>query len=140
MKNLRFVLIALTAIVIARATEAQETKLRAAVPFDFVVGDRAYPAGEYYLRSITQNDAVIQIANAEAPATVNVSSNECTGVKPSTKTKLVFHRMGNNYFLYQIWIEGNLSGREFPRGRLEVQLAENHLKPEVVIVAAKISH
>jgi hypothetical protein len=47
--------------------------------------------------------------------------------------------MGNNYFLYQIWIEGNLSGREFPRGRLEVQLADNRLKPELVMVAAKIS-
>jgi len=140
MKNLRVVLIALTAILIARATEAQETKLRASVPFDFVVGDRVYPAGEYKLRSITQNDAVIQIANTEALATGNVSSNECTDVKPSTKTKLVFHRMGDNYFLYQIWIEGNLSGREFPRSRLEVQLADNHLKPELVMVAAKISH
>jgi hypothetical protein len=139
MKNIRFVLLALTVILMARATQAQETKLRASVPFDFVVGDRVYPLGEYYLQSLAHNDAVIRIGNTQEPAAGHVSSNACTGITPSTKTKLVFHRIGDNYFLYQVWIEGNLSGREFPRSPMEVQLAKNHVQPELVVVAAKMS-
>ncbi len=47
--------------------------------------------------------------------------------------------MGGHYFLYQMWTAGNSSGREFPKGRIEVELAQNREKPEVVIVAAAIS-
>jgi hypothetical protein len=35
-----------------------------------------------------------------------------------------------------MWTAGDLTGREFPKGRIEVQLAQNHETPEVVIVAA----
>jgi hypothetical protein len=48
--------------------------------------------------------------------------------------------VGDNYFLYEIWTAGNLSGREFSKSRAEVLLAQNHEKPELVIVAANISH
>jgi hypothetical protein len=58
---------------------------------------------------------------------------------PSKETKLVFHRMGGLYFLYQVWTAGNDTGREFPKGRIEVQMAQNRETPEVVIVAALIS-
>jgi hypothetical protein len=138
MKNIRFVLLALTALLMAAATPAQETKVRASVPFNFVVGDRVYPAGEYSLNSATVNHAVIRIDNNQELASF-VSSSACTGVTPSAKTKLIFRRMGDNYFLYQVWVEGSMSGREFPRSRTEVQLAQNQLKPELVIVAAKNS-
>jgi hypothetical protein len=48
--------------------------------------------------------------------------------------------LGNNYFLYQIWTEGNSLGRQFRVSKKEAQLAKNYSKPELVIVAANISH
>jgi hypothetical protein len=47
--------------------------------------------------------------------------------------------MGNNYFLYQVLIEGRVSGREMPRSRTEVRLAQNRDETKSVIVAAVIS-
>jgi hypothetical protein len=47
--------------------------------------------------------------------------------------------MGDYYFLYQVWVEGNVSGREMPRSRTEVRLAQNHEETKSVIVAAVIS-
>jgi hypothetical protein len=47
--------------------------------------------------------------------------------------------MGGYYFLRQIWVAGNSSGRELSRSRTEVRLAQNHEKQESVIVAANIS-
>lgn len=139
MKNLRYVLFAVTVLLMATATQAQETKIRASVPFDFVVADRVYPAGEYFLNSKADNNAVIWIENSQETALMHVLSNECSGITPSAKTKLVFRRMGDNYFLYQVWIAGNLSGREFPKSHTEVQLAQNHRKPELISIAANIS-
>lgn len=46
MNNLRSVLFALIVLLMATAAQAQQTNVKAKIPFDFVVGDRAYPAGE----------------------------------------------------------------------------------------------
>jgi hypothetical protein len=139
MKNLRSALLALTALLLATAAHAQQTNVKADVPFDFVVGNRAYPAGEYTVKSISESGVTIRIDNTQEPKTGLVLSNSCHNVQPSTETKLLFQRLGDHYFLYQIWTEGNSSGREFPMSKAETQLAQNHQKPELVIVAANIS-
>ena len=67
-------------------------------------------------------------------------SSACEKLRPATQTTLVFQRVGNSYFLYQIWTEGNSAGREFPKSKREVQLAKNNSKPELAMVAANISY
>jgi hypothetical protein len=140
MKNLRSILFVLAAILIVPAVRAQQNGIRADIPFDFVVGDRAYPAGEYLLKSVL-NDGVgiIRIENVQDVSSVFVSSVSCTEAIPSKQTKLVFRRMAGRYFLYQAWTAGNLNGHEFPKGRVEAQMARNQEKPELVIVAANLA-
>jgi hypothetical protein len=140
MKNLRPILFALTVLLLATAAQAQETNVLATVPFDFVVGDRAYPAGEYSVRSLGQHQAALLIDNTQEPMGSIVLSTPCSNGTTSDKTKLVFRRMGGNYFLYQVWVEGKASGREFPKSGIETRLAQNHEKPELVMVAANLSH
>jgi len=139
MKNLRLVLVALTALLMATAVQAQQTRVKANVPFGFVAGDHYYPAGEYSLKSVYGLDSFIQIANTQEDGAANVVSIACTAAQPSEQTKLVFWRMGDTYFLSQIWTAGRSYGREFPKSRAELRLAQNHEKPELVIVAANIS-
>ena len=138
MKNLRFVLVALTVLLMATAAQAQQTRVKANVPFDFVAGDRYYPAGEYSLQSVHGIDSFIQIANTQEDRATNVASNACSATQPSAQTKLVFRRIGGSYFLSQIWTAGSSLGREFPKSRAELRLAQNREKPELVIVAANI--
>ena len=140
MKNLRSVLFVLAAILLVPAARAQQNGVKADVPFDFVVGNRTYPAGEYILKAALDDGSVIRIEKMNEVSGAFTSSNPCSKGTPSANTSLVFHRMGGHYFLYQMWTDGNLTGREFPKGRIEVELAQNHEKPEVVIVAAVISH
>jgi len=139
MKNLRSVLFVLAVLLLATAAPAQQNGVKAAVPFDFVVGNQSYPAGEYTLRAALIGSSVIRIENMNEVSAAFTQSNQCSKATPSLETKLVFRRMGGHYFLYQVWTEGNATGREFPKGRIEVELAQNHEKPEVVIVAAVIS-
>ena len=136
MKNLRSILAALAVLLMATAAHAQQRTLTATVPFNFVVGDRAYPAGDYLFRN---SDSVLKITNTEQAKTDVTLSNACESVRPSADSKLVFDSMGGNYFLRQIWVAGNSTGRELLRSRTEVRLAQNHEKQDTVIVAANIS-
>jgi hypothetical protein len=120
----------------ATAAYAQQPIVSATVPFNFAVGDRAYPAGNY----LFQNDGVVlMIRDADRANTAVTLSHSCESVARSADTKLVFDTMGGYYFLRQIWIAGSLTGRELPRSRTEVRLAQNHEQQELVIVAANIS-
>jgi hypothetical protein len=139
MKNFRFILFVLAAILLVPAARAQQNGVKADVPFDFVVGNRAYPAGEYILKVALTDGGVIRIENTNEVSAAFTSSNPCSKGMPSAETKLVFHRMGGHYFLYQMWTAGNRTGREFPKGRIEVELAQNHETPEAVIVAAVLT-
>jgi hypothetical protein len=140
MKNLRSILLALTVLLLATAAQAQTTNVKASVPFDFVVGDHAYTAGEYTVKSMSESSPAIRIDNADESEKGITLSNECQKGQPATQTTLVFQRLGNNYFLYQIWTEGNSLGRQFRVSKKEAQLAKNNSKPEFVIVAANMSH
>ena len=140
MKNLRSILLALTVLLLATAAQAQTTNVKANIPFDFVVGDHAYSAGEYTVKSLSQISAAIRIDSADESEKGMTLSNACQKAQPATQTTLVFQRLGDNYFLYQVWTERNSLGREFPMSKAQVQLAKNNSKPELVIVAANISH
>lgn len=139
MKHLRSILFVFAALLLATAAHAQSTNVTASVPFAFVVADHEYPAGDYVVKSISDTGTPILIRNTDKAETGVALSIACSSSKPSATTKLVFHRMGSEYFLYQIWREGSTAGREFPASKTEIQLAMNSTKPEVVIVAANLN-
>lgn len=136
MKTLRPILAVFALFFVATAAHAQHTAVTATIPFNFVAGDRAYPAGDYELQS---NGPVLRITDGDKMLLGTVISNSCEQVWPSNDTKLVFHRMGGYYFLDQIWVAGRTIGRELPRSETEIRLAKNHAESERVIVAANIT-
>jgi len=140
MKNLRSILFVFAVLLTAAAAQAQQTNVMAKVPFDFVVGDQVYSAGEYNLKSMLDSGVAIRVNNLEESTSGIVLSSACSANAPAASSKLVFHRLGDHYFLYQIWQEGSSTGRQFGVSKVEVQLAQNHEKPELVIVAANIAH
>jgi hypothetical protein len=139
MKTLRSILFGLTVLLMAVSTQAQQYGAKANIPFDFVVGDHVYPAGEYILMEASNINTVLRISNTEDSSSGFIPTNTCSLSHPSQETKLVFHRMGDTLYLSQLWIAGSDTGREFPKGRAETLLAKNHQQEETVIVAAQLS-
>jgi len=135
MKNLRYALVAFAVLLMATAAHAQQTKVAATIPFTFVAGNHAYPAGDYLF---SNNGVVLQIINSEQGIGDMILSQGCEKVTPPTETKVVFRQMGDYYFLQQIWVAGRSTGRELPKSTSEVRLAQNHEKSNSVIVAANI--
>jgi hypothetical protein len=138
MKSLRYVLFFLTVLLVATATRAQQTGVKADVPFDFLVGTHAYPAGEYTVKSMSTSGIMIRIDNTQIRATAITLSDKCDDSTVPATSRLVFHRLGGSYFLYQVSTERSAC-RELSTSRTEVQLAKKLEKSEPVIVAAKIT-
>ena len=58
---------------------------------------------------------------------------------PAKHTELMFHRIGDAYFLYRVCVAGSEVDREFPRSKTEMHMAMNGAKAETVVIAAQIS-
>jgi len=117
------------------AASAQTVNVKATVPFSFIVGRSRLSAGEYSLKTMS-NGQVLALSNLDAKITELVLSNSCESLTTS-KTKLVFHRYGDRYFLSQIWTEGNNRGHEIAISQREKETARNSSMQQVVLVAEK---
>ena len=111
-----------TAVGSAQAQSLAHT-IKANIPFDFTVGDRQLPAGQYWIGRAQPNagDLVLAISNSDSRA--NAITTSVQTLEPQNATKLVFHRYGDQYFLYQIWPAGSLTGRAIPKSHREREVA-----------------
>lgn len=109
MKRQFLILIAIAAFVSALSTNAfgqRGTIVQANIKFDFHIGERMYPAGEYRIESMSRpSDNILLIrslgdANRGGFFMVNYS----VGGKGQTPI-LVFQTYGGNYFLTKIFLD-----------------------------------
>ena len=140
MKALRSVVFALGLLLVVSAARAQSSAVSARVPFDFIVNNHLYAAGDYMLSPDGMTNPSVVIRNTDDQSAGVVLTRSCEKSKPAEKTVLIFQRYGDQYFLDQVWTEGSTRGRQFPKSKIETQLAMNHADSEKVIVAALITH
>lgn len=115
---------------------AQTIRVNARVPFDFIVNGTTLPAGEYTVQSLSNDGKTLFIRSKDLKDQTLVMSISCQSLNPSDKTKLVFHRYGNSYFLSRIWVAGNSSGHELLKSRGEIEMARDYNLKEVVVAQA----
>lgn len=130
-------IILLSAIVLlasVASTQAQSlggNRIRANIPFDFNISEKKLPAGEYSVgRAINHSDdLLVSISDREGRSKAIRLSNAVVRSRPNGKGLLVFHRYGDQYFLFQVWPAGATVGREFQKSKSErevqKQLARN---------------
>ncbi len=118
--------LALAAASAVVANGQSKQKLIAQVPFDFVVAQKTLRAGEYHVRAVNQAGDAIAIKSVDGDQVLRLSSPRERSNRQMA-AKLVFHRYGNTYFLSQIWMAGESTGRELPKTREERAL-ERELK------------
>src|SRR5437660_3095128 len=88
----------------AKAQTSASRHLIATIPFEFSVGDKAMPAGDYTVRQINpaSDRAVLQLRRKDGSASAMVQTTSILG-KTQESAKLVFHRYGDRYFFAQAW-------------------------------------
>ena len=112
--------------------------LIANVPFDFRSGSEMMPAGRYDIQQLSNNVLIVRGTNQNRSQFL-VAFINAEALKPSDHGKLLFHRYGNRYFLYQIWSSGNTTGIELPKSHAEKETlrAANNPAPSLSELALK---
>ena len=135
----RFLVLVTVALILGSTVYAQAVNVRAKVPFNFVLDDKVYPAGEYVVQSVWDDSYSVFINNKYAKTSALTLAYPSRSVKPAEKTMLVFHRVGKTYFLSEVWSEGARVGRQLPMGRTEIRMASNGTKTDTTIITASIN-
>jgi hypothetical protein len=101
--------------------------LRATIPFDFTVADKKLTSGKYSIGRARQDsdDTVLSISDVDGSSRVIRLSQGVQTLRPKDKGTLVFHRYGDQYFLYQVWPAGETTGRQFVKSRSERNIERN---------------
>jgi hypothetical protein len=125
MKKQAYTMIATIVLVGSMAVAAQAqtsgyTKLIANIPFQFNVGNKTLPAGEYTVAQVNpaSDHAVLQLRSKDGRAGARVQMGSVIG-KAKESAKLIFNRYGNQYFFAQAWVDGDNTGLQAPKSRAE---------------------
>jgi hypothetical protein len=98
--------------------------IRVDVPFDFTAGHSIFPAGKYTIRPAGGNtNGVIRITSEDGKASRFLSTHSAQSVQSRDETVVIFHRYGDQYFLFQVWAIGDNIGSEIPKSSIERQTA-----------------
>src|SRR5207245_9851296 len=104
-------------------------KVKATIPFNFVVGNRELKAGDYVIESLLANNA-LQFRSEDGdvqqiPFTVPIETN-----RTGNHERLLFHHDGDQYFLSHVWLSRDESGRALiPGGREKAAATRSESEP-----------
>ena len=93
---------------------AQSRQQRATIPFEFVVGDKTLPSGQYSVGGITDSGSALRVSNTQQGDSAARLTTTITRAK-ADDGKLVFLRYANHYFLSEVWMPGETSGRKLTK-------------------------
>ena len=112
------------------------SRITAQVPFDYVLGDKAIPAGPLTVQTVTSS-GVLLLQNPDAKVSVLSAPQMSGSKKPATSCAFVFHRYNNRYFLAEIKIEGSTIGYRLPESKAEAELrAQNVTASKEILLAS----
>jgi hypothetical protein len=124
--------------VVAPALAQQDVRLVAHVPFAFAVGEANLPSDTYRLSRLNEHRDLLLLRGDRTGAIVRTS--EVSLPRADSEPSLVFHRIGDQYFLREIRWE-NTARLDLPETKAERSAAEGRAnraaaRTETVIVPA----
>jgi hypothetical protein len=134
------VAIALASAVVTANAQASK-QIVADIPFEFSVGYKTLPAGQYIMQTLASAGDGLLIQSADAKTSALRPSEATAPMKNKTHARLIFHRYGERYFLAQVW-SGDSSGRQLLKSQeeraIELDLASIGAKGESAPAAYEI--
>jgi hypothetical protein len=107
------------------------------VPFEFVVANRTIPAGECVVQSASMNGKTMIIRNRAAKVSLFSMISAAEDSKTAGTYALVFHRYGDQYFLWGMRLDGTRTIYRLPESKAELELrAQNVPATEKILLAS----
>lgn len=124
----------LLAACLSMGVEAQVLDARADVPFDFWLGHKLMPAGQYAISHSSVGTLAITREDGER-ATAVILANRSSRSAAQTDGKLQFTRYGEDYFLSKIWAPGQQDGFSIPKTSRERELSSKNVPSKATGIA-----
>jgi len=127
----------------ANAQIDSDVTIEANIPYSFIVKDTTLPAGKYTVRVVDEtNLKVLEIRNVNNNKAVLFETEDAQANETPRQTELVFDKLGDKYFLSQIWLSGSDSGNQLEKTKMERDLESSGMKMErnSVIAQHKAHH
>ncbi len=99
------------------------------------MGNQVFPAGEYRVERLSPGSGNLLLlrrtdgCEVTTMFTITIRANDW-----QDKSKLVFNRYGDHYFLAQIWTAGDNVGRKLSPSRRETETARKQVKEEIALL------
>lgn len=108
-----------SATTVALANPQSANRVVADIPFEFSVGYKTMPAGEYSVRTMTTAGDALMIQSADGKSSALRLSEATERAKNRSHARLVFHKYGERYFLAEVWNGADRSGRQLLKSQEE---------------------
>ena len=122
------------AATLTASLHAQPMNLQANIPFDFRIGNSAFPSGEYSIRHSAGVLFVKQTGGAHKGG-IFLTVGEDRPAGATAAGTLQFNRYGSTYYLSKVWPEGSKEAQAPPKTPLEKELARHISQPGTTTVA-----
>jgi len=143
MKSKVFSLVALCVLCpsVSLAQTPRHTAAAVEVPFAFVVGNQAFPAGDYIfdslLNSVAGKDTIdVLVVRSMDGQLYRTIVTHVIGAAESARPRVVFTRSGGRAFLSEVWESGKPVGCRLMGGRDQGQTAATQSDKVTLIAAA----
>ena len=118
------------------------TYLTAEIPFAFNADTAHFDAGSYLVNAYSTNRAMLEVKNRDGSGAAFVLASEFeSNANSSRKSRLIFNKYGDQYFLSHVWMEDGTLGCKLTPSKKEKEVLKtveaNRLAREVVQIAAR---
>ena len=131
--------VGLGAAVSSNAQIDSEARVKAYVPYSFVVNNTTMPAGTYIV-TVSDNDAadlnVLEIKSENGKIAVLFETVPVQATRIERRSELVFDKIGDTYFLSRVFMSGDQGGNELLKSKKQKRLEESGSTAETQRVEA----
>lgn len=121
----------------AKAQIDNDTTVEADIPHAFVVKETTLPPGRYTIKVL--DDTNLNLLEIRSANGRSAGVFETVGVQADQTprhTELIFDKIGDQYFLSQIWLSSSDSGAQVVKSKMQQSLETTGVKAERHSVAA----
>lgn len=137
-RSLIMICLLLTATALFAQTE-NRTLMKINIPFLFSADNHTLPAGTYYVRTVTPERS-IALVSADGKHSLVVNDMPNYAGDPSSDSRLVFQKYGDEYFLTQVWTSGDNVARNLLISKRQYEIARRSSRPTSTTVLAYGGH
>jgi hypothetical protein len=115
--------------------------LQANIPFQFHAGAANLPAGTYRIRMLDNNNlTLMEISNLDGTRSALIQVQDADANSTPTKSELIFNKYGDQYFLAEMFDEGDASGSKVIESNLEKKISQGAVTAQEHVPAGALAH